>query len=250
MIKTELIHKFNVNTLIIDKEIKELFDKEINLLLTPAEVEENAVVGAIWDTAGDTRVCPLCESLSGQIFPVESGEFARLEPPIHVSCRCMLRYVTGKQRGIEERLKEYQPVDPTLLEKWSSKVYTDAEIREMVRNVSEHTVLDDKLKEFTDKYKGYKTERGVYLDVNGNLHTKGLVEGGVAATDIFVLPVGYRSTAREVHYSGNNAPTVSRIDILTDGTVRLQVSSDVNNISLDGIRFFIEVFVVAMVRIR
>ncbi|GAH64364.1 unnamed protein product, partial [marine sediment metagenome] len=137
MIKTELIHKFNVNTLIIDEEIKELFDKEINLFLTPMEVEENAVVGAIWDTAGDTRVCPLCESLSDQIFPVESGEFARLEPPIHNSCRCMLRYVTGRQRGIEERLKEYRPVDPDLLQKWSSKIYTDAEIREMAKAVKE-----------------------------------------------------------------------------------------------------------------
>ncbi len=38
----------------------------------------------------------------------------------------------------------------------------------MAKNVSEHTVLGDKLKEFTDKYKGYKTERGLYLDVNGN----------------------------------------------------------------------------------
>ena len=118
--------------MIIDKEIKELFDKEINLFLTPLEVSENAVVGAIWDAAGDNRVCPLCEALDGRIFPVESGEFTRLEPPIHVSCRCLLRYVTGRQRGIEERLKEYRPTDPELLKKWTSKLYTDAEIKEMI----------------------------------------------------------------------------------------------------------------------
>ena len=132
IIKTELIHNFNVNTLILDKEIKELFDKEINLFLTPLEVSENAVVSMVWDTAGDNRVCPLCEALDGQIFPVESPEFARLDPPIHVSCRCILRYQTGQQRGIEERLKEYRAVDPELLQKWSSKIFTDAEIKEMV----------------------------------------------------------------------------------------------------------------------
>ncbi len=162
-----LIHNFNLNTLIIDKEIKELFDREINLLLTPMEVEENAVVGAIWDTAGDNRVCPLCEALDGQIFPVESPEFARLEPPIHISCRCILRYQTGQQRGIEERLKEYRPVDSTLLEKWSSKIYTDAEIREMVKNVSEHTVIREKMAEFGNKYGNTEVERGIALDVNG-----------------------------------------------------------------------------------
>ena len=81
-----LIHNFNLNTLIIDKEIKELFDKEINLLLTPMEVEENAVVGAIWDASGGPNMCPLCSHLNGQIFPVESGEFTRLEPPLHQNC--------------------------------------------------------------------------------------------------------------------------------------------------------------------
>ena len=190
--KTELIHNFNVNTLIIDKEIKELFDKEINLFLTPLEIEENAVVGAIWDTAGDTRVCPLCESLSGQIFPVESGEFARLEPPIHVSCRCMMRYVTGRQRGIDERLKEYQPVDPDLLQKWSSKIYTDVEIREMAKAVKEVKPVPKKIEPIPKKvepvsYKGTvdseserilraglrtKTEHGSAIDSSGKVIVK------------------------------------------------------------------------------
>ena len=164
---SQKIHKFNQITLAIDKELEELFEKEINLFLTPTEISENAVVSMIWDTAGDDRVCPLCSSLSGQIFPVESAEFGRLEPPIHSGCRCFLRYQTGRQRGIQERLKEYRPVDPELLTKWSSKIFTDVEIREMARNVSEHTVLGDKLKEFTDKYKGYKTEKVLVLDVNG-----------------------------------------------------------------------------------
>jgi len=165
-VEKELIHNFNLNTLIIDEEIKELFDKEINLFLTPLEVEENAVVGAIWDTAGDTRVCPLCESLSGQIFPVESGEFARLEPPLHNSCRCMLRYVTGRQRGIDERLKEYRPIDPDLLKKWSSKIYTDVEIREMAKQADSvlidfHKNLSQAEKEALDTYSGraYKDMR-------------------------------------------------------------------------------------------
>ncbi len=127
-----LIHNFNVNTLILDKEVKELFDKEINLFLTPLEVSENAVVSMVWDASGGPNMCPLCSHLNGQIFPVESGEFTRLEPPLHQNCSCILRYQTGRQRGIEERMKEYKPVDPDLLQKWTSKVFTKEEIREMV----------------------------------------------------------------------------------------------------------------------
>ena len=64
--KTELIHKFNQVTLGIDKELEELFDKEINLFLTPLEVEENAVVSMVWDASGGPNMCPLCSHLNGQ----------------------------------------------------------------------------------------------------------------------------------------------------------------------------------------
>ena len=130
---TDKIHKFNQVTLAIDKELAELFDKEINLLLTPLEVSENAVVGAIWDASGGPNMCPLCSHLNGQFFPAESGEFGRLEPGgVHPKCECIWRYVTGRQRGVEKLIEEYRPVNVELLQKWTSKIYTKEEIREMV----------------------------------------------------------------------------------------------------------------------
>ena len=167
MIKTEHIHSFNVNTLIIDNEIKELFDKKINLFLTPIEIEENAVVGAIWDASGGPNMCPLCSSLHGQFFPVESGEFGRLEPGgVHPHCECMWRYVTARQRGVQKLIEEYRPVDKDLLAKWSSKIYTKAEIREMARRsesalIDFHKNLTKAEKEALDTYSGtsYKDMR-------------------------------------------------------------------------------------------
>lgn len=130
--KTELIDNFNLNTLAINKELSELFDKEINLFLTPMEISENAVVGAIWDASGGPNMCPLCSSLHGQFFPVEAGEFGRLDPGgVHPHCECIWRYVTAQQRGVQKLIEEYRPVDPQLLQRWSSKVFTKAEIREM-----------------------------------------------------------------------------------------------------------------------
>ena len=83
------------------------------------------------------------------------------------NCQCILRYVTGRQRGIAERLTEYQPVDKDLLAKWSSKIFTKAEIREMAKNVSEHTVIREKMADFGNKYGNTEVERGIALDVNG-----------------------------------------------------------------------------------
>lgn len=131
--EAKLIRNFKLNTLAINKELSELFEKEINLLLTPTEISENAVVGAIWDASGGPNMCPLCESLHGQYFPAESGEFGRLDPGgVHPHCECMWRYVTARQRGIQALIEGYRPVNVELLQKWSSKVFTKAEIREMV----------------------------------------------------------------------------------------------------------------------
>ena len=130
---TEKIHKFNQVTLAIDKELEELFEKEINLFLTPGEINENTVVGAIWDASLGPNMCPLCSSLHGQFFPVESMEFGRLEPGgVHPGCQCIWRYVTGRQRGVQELIEGYRPVNVELLKKWSSKIYTKEEIKEMV----------------------------------------------------------------------------------------------------------------------
>lgn len=77
--------------------------------------------------------CPLCNSMQGEIIPVDSPEWGRIAPPIHISCRCMLSFITADERGVIPRLERYKPVDPDLLAKWSSKIYTDVEIGEMVK---------------------------------------------------------------------------------------------------------------------
>lgn len=71
-------------------------------------------VSAEWQTAGDQRVCPICETLEGQTFTVReartetfefdasaedvidslAGEYP-VKPPTHVQCRCALLPAAG-----------------------------------------------------------------------------------------------------------------------------------------------------------
>jgi len=103
--------------------------------------------------------CPLCNSLQGEIIPVDSPEWGRVAPPIHLGCRCMLSYITADERGVIQRLEQHKPIDPVLLKHWSSKIYTDAEIREMVKNQVEslipfHENLTQKEKDLLKYYSG------------------------------------------------------------------------------------------------
>jgi len=124
------VHQFNLSTLRFDKELETL---EINLLLLPSEIRKHAIVAAQWHTAMDKQVCPLCNSMQGGIIPVDSPEWGRVFPPIHLGCRCNLSYITGDERGVVARLAKYKPMDPVLLKHWSSKMYTDAEIKAMAK---------------------------------------------------------------------------------------------------------------------
>lgn len=134
-ISLDRIHDFNRMTLAMDRWLETEF--EVDLLLMPEELRRNSIVAFQWHTAGDKRVCPLCASLQGNVYPVDSPEYGRISPPIHQNCRCILSYITSRERGVEARIKRYRPIDPDLLKKWSSKVYTDAEIREMVKHEKE-----------------------------------------------------------------------------------------------------------------
>ncbi len=275
-ISSDKIHDFNQATLALDKELDDKF--MIDLLLMPEELRQNSILAAQWHTMGDKQVCPLCAFLDGNIFPVGSGEWGRIFPPIHIqcflsskiliytlngwkkigdivvgdqvlthrgrfrrvsrlfrsrkyrgkvvtvtmdgsykrfvvtpehpfltedgwkkaselssrnkilslsnkylpdnyefipmkiksvrsrlvsparmlfnfaveedesyiagglvshNCRCMLSYITSRERGVETRIKEYRPIDPELLKKWSSKVFTDVEIREIAKHHKE-----------------------------------------------------------------------------------------------------------------
>jgi len=130
-ISSDRVHNFNRATLAIDRELRAEF--EIDLLLMPEELRRNSIVAAQFFTAGDKRVCPLCASQEGNVYPVESPEWGRMAPPLHLGCRCVLSYITSRERGVEARIEKYKPIDPDLLKKWSSKFYTDTEIREMVK---------------------------------------------------------------------------------------------------------------------
>ncbi|TET41493.1 MAG: DUF559 domain-containing protein [Dehalococcoidia bacterium] len=76
-------HRFNLNTLRLDRELEAL---EIDLLLLPGEIQKRAIVGAQWHTAMDRQVCPLCNSMQGGIIPVDSPEWGRVTPPVHLGC--------------------------------------------------------------------------------------------------------------------------------------------------------------------
>ena len=66
-------------------------------------------------------------------FAVEEDESYIAMGLVSHNCRCMLSYITADERGVVQRLERYKPVDPDLLTKWSSKIYTDIEIREMAK---------------------------------------------------------------------------------------------------------------------
>ncbi len=131
------IHRFNECNLALDRIFKEQF--EIDLLLMPEELRQNSIVAAQWHTSGGKNVCPLCHSLEGDIIPVNSPEWGRIVPVLstHQNCQCTLSYITARERGVEARIKRYRPIDPELLKRWSSKLYTKAEIAEMAKHHEE-----------------------------------------------------------------------------------------------------------------
>jgi len=87
-------------------------------MLTRKELRKNKIVAVQWHTAMDSQVCPLCAKLQGRVFPIRSRELKRFNPPIHEGCRCILSYITDRERGIKERLREYKPISRRLLKKW------------------------------------------------------------------------------------------------------------------------------------
>lgn len=169
------VHRFNLNTLRLDKELESF---KIDLLLMPGEIRKHAVVAAQWHTSMGPSVCPLCASLQGEIIPVDSAEWGRIFPPLHISCQCNLSYITADERGVVQRLEKYKPIDPDLLAKWSSKIYTDAEIREMaktfkeVKPVTYEGTVDSESERILRAGLRTKNEHGVAIDAKGNVIMK------------------------------------------------------------------------------
>lgn len=112
-------------------------ERQINLILPVGVMEENQIIAAQWHAVMDKRTCPICEAMNGRIFPVYTSEFTAIAPPIHVDCRCILSYITARERGVFDRLAEYRPIDPELLKTWSSRLYTDEMIRKFTKTFTE-----------------------------------------------------------------------------------------------------------------
>ncbi len=77
---------------------------------------------------------------------------------------------------------------------------------------------------------------GYFKDSIGIVHLKGLVSGGLGGTILFVLPVGYRPAARELHVAATSGAAPGRLDIATNGEVWVVAGSS-DWFSLDGITF-------------
>lgn len=87
-----------------------------------------------WLTAGDTRVCPLCAGMEGDIFTLKE---ARGMIPLHPNCRCTWLPVTGDTpRNQYDTSKEWAEDLPDAereaVRQWTSSDYSD--IRRAQRN--------------------------------------------------------------------------------------------------------------------
>jgi hypothetical protein len=103
--------------------------------------------------------------------------------------------------------------------------------------ISESYIAPTLLNNFTN-YNGGFAPAGYYKDKLGIVHLHGLVNnaGNPNGLNIFVLPVGYRPSSGKIIFEAMNNNGVSRIDILTDGSV--QVQSGVSGwFTLDQISF-------------
>ncbi len=94
---------------------------------------------------------------------------------------------------------------------------------------------------------GYNTA-GYFKDSMGMVHLKGLVAGGLGGTTIFVLPVGYRPAAEQLHVTCTNNNTAGRLDIRPSGEL-VVVAGDSAWFSLDGVTFRAESFFLGQVAV-
>ncbi|MCK4617392.1 hypothetical protein KAT45_00680 [Candidatus Aerophobetes bacterium] len=87
-------------------------------MLSKKKLKKSKIIAAQWHSANDDEVCCLCAHFHGRVFPIYSPELKQFYPPIHEECRCILSYITDRERGVEDRLKEYKPIGRELLKKW------------------------------------------------------------------------------------------------------------------------------------
>lgn len=51
--------------------------------------QDKELVGYLWDAVNDSRVCPICSPLDGQIVSAKAAHGGGFMPPLHWMCRCV-----------------------------------------------------------------------------------------------------------------------------------------------------------------
>ena len=77
---------------------------------------------------------------------------------------------------------------------------------------------------------------GYRIDPDGRAHLKGLVKSGTDPGTIFTLPSGYRPALNQM-FSVVSADVFARVDVNSDGTVKVAVGGNNAWVSLNGIAF-------------
>lgn len=122
---------------------------------------DEITIKAEWETAGDSRVCPLCQTLEGKTYTIEQARSATftfdgsefpVQPPAHPQCRCALLPVTSSNTSGQTRppvsespdpLPASQYVNDELEDEWleqqaesrASIFPEDADVKETTRNL-------------------------------------------------------------------------------------------------------------------
>lgn len=91
---------------------------------------ENVGVAAEWSTAGDDRVCPLCQPLEGTVMPVKE---ARGLLPRHVQCRCAwIPANVGEDKTEKTRVRFKDPKTGEIKTTFISKSRSKAEVQKSI----------------------------------------------------------------------------------------------------------------------
>lgn len=59
------------------------------------------IQGAQWSAVLDSKTCPLCSELDGQVIHVDDPDFDLFRPPAHNGCRCVWVYILDEEENVE-----------------------------------------------------------------------------------------------------------------------------------------------------
>lgn len=140
-----------------------------------------------WRTTFDQRVCPICSSKNGEWYPIGGSE----RPPAHISCRCWIApVVDGK------------PV------------------------LRSEQVLEDIIKQQSDRIRGNSTETGVFIDDDGRI----IIDKSQGAVDSVTFTPDECLLARDTHMLHNHPSGQS----FSDTDISFAVVNNVKSMRVAG----------------